>query len=329
MATPFDQAVEKLQAAAQMLERQANSQAQLQAAGVRAQAQLLAQQGGLGLAQAQLTYLQTPGGAATLQQQAQLSVQQRQAQQRIAALQQQAQLQQQYGSVGAALVGMGQGIGQATAGFKAVKGVMDSIAGFTGKASPNTLATYLASWDMLHARVGTVLVPAVEEMSRALQNASRRWESIPGPIRQGAGVVGQVAAATLFNDPFTAARRVGQIGSSVAQRISSWLTGDDRTLVQRLSDQKAPQWMQKLAGWMTQEEPLKRSFKGLAQPQVGSAEDYYQRTQMEILGQGPAELDVLRTQMENQQKVLGDILESMKKTAENTEALRSMYPAFR
>ncbi len=175
----------------------------------------------------------------------------------------------QHGRLNVALGNLSSAASKVAGGFNQARMALamfeGTVLGLVAKASPNTLATYQESWDLLQARIGTMMVPAVEEMSRTLQAAARlaeKAQAVPG--------VGTVAGGL--------GRGFFGAGGLIVTLLDS-LTGGDQE--------------------------LKRSMQGLIVPRVGmGAEEAYQAMQRDVLLRGPLEQEKLNEQMKNLAEIL-------------------------
>jgi hypothetical protein len=143
----------------------------------------------------------------------------------------------------------------------AVSATEGMFLGVAAKASPAAAATFQGSMDLLMARIGSNVLPALEVASRTVQ---------------------QVAAAVPS----------GAVSKNTAVAA---VLGPGAWLMEQMKDR----------GWVKDDGAMKRSLAGLPQAQMGTAEQFHDRAQMAALNTDDVQTEILRTQLQNLEAILG------------------------
>jgi hypothetical protein len=159
-------------------------------------------------------------------------------------------------------------LGALKVGALAAAAALGTIAELGAKASPTHAATLQTSFDLLAAKLGIAVLPAMEEVSRALQDLSR---AVP-------------------------ADKLRQFGETYAR----YLQDPNATGFGWLRDK-----LDKVMKITGQESELKLSYAAMPQAQMGTFEQQYDRMQMAALQEGPAETELLQLQLQALEKLVG------------------------
>lgn len=212
--------------------------------------------------------------------------------------------------------------------------VQSTILMFAGKASPNHVATYLGSLDMVLGRLGTVFLPLLDRLSREAQKTADVLDTSAG--RGAIKHAGSVFSAAPDLATGAEAASGGLLGITMMMaKLPMWLNqawkattgrgglGDLETKEQEKGTFGSRGWLKWIVG-EGGESPLKRSMAGLPQPQEMGAEQYRMSLFMSglTMGRDTTEGDEFRRHMAN-------LVGLMEKVEANTRPKESAIPAFR
>lgn len=255
---------------------------------------------------AELAYLQTPQGRAASAASRDESATQKALAQQIAS--EKAGPLGSTDRVGKVFGELNSAVSAVTASFNMAEG---TILKFASKISPNAVATYQGSLDMVTARIGTAFLPLLEQMSAAAQRFAKELDSPTGKqALKTAGDAMSLAGSAAFADTGSGVLdRVPVLGSGVSMARKGMALGDE-TFGMNVKDRKyTDSWImsaesqKKAMNWMYRVDdggdPLKRSLEGLPQATISSGEDYANRIQMQGLQMGAdsPEMDVMKQQL--------------------------------
>jgi hypothetical protein len=272
------------------MQQQATAQAQAQAGS--GQALLSAQQQAAAL-QAQAAHLKTPQGQVQYQGQLQAQQQAAHAQTQIA----QQQNIASYGKLGGAIINAFQGFEKLNPAIATARQAMAAMLYYGAKASPTTAATYQSSKDLLEAQVGRFFLPAIDQMSAAMQHAAKEFDQMPDVVRNALRNSFSGMLQSSFGHEERRAREAAE--GKPRSRLSRWTFGQ--------------------FDWIDEGKPkMARSLQGMPEPGMGTAEQYQQRLQMAALEQGEdsPEAKLLRIQLDELKELGGILTQIQLNTAE-------------
>ncbi len=172
------------------------------------------------------------------------------------------------GFLGDAVSVAGRGLSALSAAAGAATAALGTLGVMGRAASPTHAATLSGSVELLAARLGSAVLPAMEEASRLLQNAAR---NLPDINQRQPGLAGYS-----IQDLLSLSARVG---AAVVTQGGSEMPGNRA--------------------------PAALSYRALPQPTIGSAESYHDRLTTQALGQGPLDTEILQEILKNLQRQLG------------------------